>query len=96
MTLGDLIGRMDEPDAAERAIAAIRDLSLLGRVASAAGAAGMSAGEYATISVRCFANTAGDEAWVALIGKCQAHSDPGLAALTYILETGLPTDQACS
>ena len=48
MTLGDIIGRMDQADVAERAIAAIRDLSLLARVTSAAGAAGMSAGEYAT------------------------------------------------
>lgn len=94
MTLGDLIGRMDEPDVAERAIAAIRDLSLLARVTSAAGAAGMSAGEYAAISVRSFANTAGDEAWVALIGRCQAHTDPGLAALIYILETRLRADEA--
>jgi hypothetical protein len=94
MTLGDLIGRMDEPDVAERAIAAIRDLSLLGRVATAAGGAGMSAGEYAAIRVRSFANTAGDEAWVQLIGRCQAHSDPGLAALAYILEAGLPADTA--
>jgi hypothetical protein len=94
MTLGDLIGRMDEPDVAEGAIAAIRDLSLLGRVASAAGAAGISAGEYAAISVRTFANTAGDEAWLALISKCQVHSDPGLAALAYILETGLPAEKA--
>lgn len=94
MTLGDLIGRMAQPDVAERAVAAIRDLSLLGRVATAAGAAGMSAGEYATVSVRSFANTAGDEAWLALIGKCQAHSDPGLAALAYILETGLPAERS--
>ena len=96
MTLGDLIGRMDQPDVTERAIAAIRDLSLLGRVASAAGAVGMSAGEYAAISVRSFANTAGDEAWLALISKCQAHTDPGLAALAFILETGLPADKARS
>ena len=93
MTLGDIIGRMDQADVAERAIAAIRDLSLLGRVASAAGAAGMSAGEYAAFSVRSFANTAGDEAWLALISKCQVHSDPGLAALAYILETGLPANK---
>lgn len=94
MTLGDLIGRMDEPDVAERAIAAIRDLSLLARVASAADAAGMSPGEYAAISVRSFANTAGDEAWVQLIGRCQTRSDPGLAALAYILEAGLSADTA--
>jgi hypothetical protein len=96
MTLGDLIGRMDEPDVAERAIAAIRDLSLLARVTSAAGAAGISAGEYAAISVRSFANTAGDEAWVQLIGRCQARSDPGLAALAYILEAGLSADKTRS
>ncbi len=90
------MGRMDQADVAERAIAAIRDLSLLGRVASAAGAAGMSAGEYAAISVRSFANTADDEAWLALISRCQAHTDPGLAALACILESALPTDNARS
>ncbi|MFA6140983.1 MAG: hypothetical protein WC684_09685 [Hyphomicrobium sp.] len=96
MTLGDLIGRMDQADVAERAIAALRDPSLLERVASAANAAGMSASEYAAFSVRSFANTAGDEAWVQLIGRCQARSDPGLAALAYILEAGLSADKTRS
>lgn len=96
MTLGDLIGRMDEADVAERAIAALRDPSLLERLASAGNAAGMSAGEYAAFSVRSFANTAGDEAWLALIGRSQTRSDPGLAALAYILEAGLSADKARS
>lgn len=89
MTLGDLISRLNEPDVAERAIAAMGAPTLLARVSSAARVAGMSIGEYAAASVRSFANSAGDEAWLALIGRSQAHGDPGLAAFAYILETTL-------
>lgn len=92
MTLGELIWRLDDPDAADTAIAAIRDVSLLRRVTAAAEAAEMPVGEYVASSVRTFANTAGDEAWISLIGKCQAHDDPGSAALAYMLETRLCTE----
>jgi hypothetical protein len=94
MMLGELIWRMDDPDMADKAIGAIRDASLLRRVEAAAAAADMLVGEYVASSVRTFANTAGDEAWIALIGKCQAHTDPGLTALTYMLETRLRAEEA--
>lgn len=93
MMLGDLIRSMDDPEIATKAIGAIRDTDLLARISAAAAAAGMPVSEYVASSVRVFANTAADEAWITLIGKCQAHSDPGLAALTFILETGLRTKE---
>ena len=89
MILGDLVAQLAEVGVSERAIAAMGDLALLARVSAAATAAGMSTGEYAARSVRLFADHAVDEAWLALVGRCQADTDPGLAALAYILETGL-------
>jgi len=93
MMLGDLIRSMDDPEIATKVIGAIRDGDLLTRVSAAAAAADMPVSEYVASSVRVFANTAADEAWITLIGKCQAHSDPGLAALTFILETGLRAEE---
>ncbi|KAB2943154.1 hypothetical protein [Hyphomicrobium sp.] len=90
MTLGDLIGRLTEDGVAEEAIAALGNPSLLSRTTSAGHAAGMSTGAFAARCVHAFANTAGDEAWLALMGRCQGREDPGLAALAYILETTLP------
>jgi len=92
MMLGDLIRSMDDPEAAANAFATIRDAELLARISAAATPADMPVNEYVVYSVRMFANTAADEAWITLIGKCQAHSDPGLAALTFILDTGLRTE----
>ncbi len=89
MTLGTLVTQLAEAGVSERALAAMGDPSLLARVSAAAAAADMPIGEYAARSVRRFADHAGDEAWLALIGKCQSGGDPGLAALAYILETGL-------
>lgn len=94
MMLGELIGHIDDPHMIGKAIAAIRDASLLRRVTAAAAAAEMPLGEYVVYSVRSFANTPGDEAWISLIGKCQAHSDPGLTALTYMLENRLRAEEA--
>jgi len=94
MMLGELIWRMDDPEVADKAIGTIRDVNLLRRISAAAIAAEMPVGEYVASSVRAFANTAGDEAWITLIGKCQAHSDPGLTALTFMLETGLRAEEA--
>lgn len=90
MTLGDLLAQLSDAGVTERAMAAIGELPLLARVWAAADAAGMSTGEYAARSVQRFADGAGDEAWHALINRCQTEGDPGLAALAYILETGLP------
>lgn len=90
MTLGDLIGRLTEDGVAEETIAALGDPSLLERSTSAAHATGMSTGAYAAQCVHSFTSTAGDEAWLALMGRCQGRKDPGLAALAYILETTLP------
>lgn len=93
MMLGDLILRLDDPEAADEAVGTIRDAALLRRLSAAATAAQLEVGEYVASSVRIFANTADDEAWIALIGRCQAHSDPGLAALTYMLESRLHADR---
>ncbi len=94
MTLGDLIGRMGDPDVADEAIGTIRDAALLRRVSTAAAAAHLQIHEYVASSVRIFANGAEDEAWITLIARCQAHSDPGIAALTYMLESRLRADEA--
>ncbi|CAN1724834.1 conserved protein of unknown function [Hyphomicrobium sp. 1Nfss2.1] len=94
MTLGDLIWRMEDPAVADEAAGTIRDAALLRRLSAAAAAAQLQIGEYVASSVRLFANTAGDEAWITMIGRCQAHSDPGLAALTYMLESRLHADEA--
>lgn len=92
MTLGDLIWRMDDPDVADEAVGALHDAALLRRVSAAATAAQLQIGEYVASSVRIFANSADDEAWITLIGRCQAHSDPGMAALIYMLESRLHAD----
>jgi len=94
MMLGELIRSMDDPETAAKAFGAIRDSDLLTRISVAAAAADMRVSEYVALSVRVFANTAADEAWITLIGKCQAHSDPGLAALVFILEAGLRAPDA--
>lgn len=93
MTLGDLIWRMDDPEIADETVATIRDATLLRRISAAATAAQLQIGEYVASSVRIFANRADDEAWITLIGRCQVHSDPGMAALTYMLETSLRADE---
>lgn len=94
MTLGELIWGMDDPKVAAEAVAAMRDADLVERVSAAASVARMPVGEYVASSVRVFANTATDEAWITLIGKCQAHSDPGLTALAFMLENRLRAEDA--
>jgi hypothetical protein len=84
---------MEDPAVADEAAGTIRDAALLQRLSAAAAAAELQIGEYVASSVRLFANTADDEAWITMIGRCQAHSDPGLAALTYMLESRLHADE---
>jgi hypothetical protein len=94
MQLGEIIrGFNDETHAAE-ALMACGDIVLLARVDAARNRFGESIGEYASGSVRRFANLAGSEDWLGLVNTLERAADPGAGCLTYMVGWSLKQDEA--
>lgn len=94
MELGSLITRLSDEGAAGEALQAIGDLVLFARVSEMAGRYGEPPEAYVAASVRSFADSADDEAWIGLVGSIGRSTDPGDAALRRMLEWALSADEA--
>ena len=94
MQLGEIIRDFSEHAAAAEALLACGDLTLLARVGEAAGRYEETVGEYASGSVRRFANLASSEDWLALMNAIERADDPGFRCLTHMLHWSLKRDEA--
>lgn len=94
MVLGALIARLEcEPDAA-LAFIALGDPELHAEVAEVGASYGESPGAYVAGAAARYANSAGDEEWLALVTSIENAADPGRAALLRIVRWALGTDRA--
>ncbi len=93
MTLGDMLGRLGDPAAAEAALLAIGDLTLLAGVGSECERQNETAGEYASGAVRRFANLAGDDDWLRLMTAIENAEDPAAACLASMLRWSVKADR---
>lgn len=92
MHLGTLIARLEREDNAAMALQALGDLVLFTAIAEAGSRYGETPGAYVTGAIARFADSAGDEDWVGLIGHIERAEDPGQAALSRMLQWALARD----
>jgi hypothetical protein len=92
MTLGAIIGRLQDKAFVEQALADLDDIVLLTSLQTAAAAAHEPLCDVATGLVGRFVQFASDEAWLALITSAMRASDPAAASLRCMLSTGLTLD----
>jgi|LNFM01.1.fsa_nt_gb hypothetical protein len=92
MHLGTLIARLEHENNAAVALEALGDIVLFTAVSEAGSRYEESPGAYAAGAVARFANGAGDEDWVSLIGHIERADDPGHAALVRMLQWALALD----
>jgi hypothetical protein len=81
MLLGDLIARFDDEVVAAETLFSLEDLSLSARVQDESARQGLTAGEFASMAVRMFADAASDEEWVTAIGQMARTPEPGVVLL---------------
>src|SRR5689334_20015708 len=89
MTLGAIIGRLQDAAFVEQTIADLNDIVLLSRLQTAAAAAGEPLSAVATGLVGRFVQSATDEAWLSLITSAMGARDPAAASLHCMLSTVL-------
>lgn len=94
MQLGEIIRSFDDEARAAEALAACGDIVLLARVDAMIRKFDESIGEYASGSVRRFANLAGSEDWLGLMNIVERAADPGRECLTYMVSWSLKRDEA--
>jgi hypothetical protein len=92
MTLGSIIGRLEDKAFVEETLAGLDDIVLLTRLRTAAEAADEPLSDFAAALVGRFVQSAGDEAWLSLIATAARAGDPAAASLRYMLATGLTLD----
>jgi hypothetical protein len=92
MQLGDLLTRLQRQADAAEALGALGDLALFARVSEAGRAHGETPGEYVAFGAARFANRAGHEDWLALVGVMERAGDPGRAALLHLVQWALAAD----
>jgi hypothetical protein len=89
MTLGAIIGRLQDKAFVEETLAGLDDIVLLTRLQAAAAAAGESLSDVATGLVGRFVQSATDEAWLSLITSAMRANDPAAASLRRMLSAAL-------
>lgn len=89
MLLGDVIARFDDEVAATETLMALRDLTLVASVTTAAAREELTLGEFAMRAVDRFVSQASDEDWLTLIGRLTRSSDPGGVFLSHALTLAL-------
>jgi hypothetical protein len=89
MTLGSILGRLEDNAFVEETLAGLDDIVLLTRLRTAAESAGEPLSEFAAALVGRFVQGAGDEAWLSLIATASRAHDPAAAGLHYMLSAGL-------
>ncbi len=92
MHLGTLIARLESEDNAAMALQALGDIVLFTAVSEAGARHQETPGEYVAGAVARFADGAGDEDWVGMIGHIERAEDPGQAALVRMLQWALARD----
>ncbi len=88
--LGNILGGLTNPSAAEEVLAAIGDKALLERVKSAAATAGVGPGTFVASTVRHLIDHASDDVWLDLVGKMANSPRPGVVALQALLARAFP------
>lgn len=94
MLLGDIIRDLTDEQMAMGALLALDDFSLVARIEATRKAHGETAGGYAANAVARFADGAGDEDWVGLMGAMERTRDPAAACLKRMIEWSLKQDAA--
>jgi hypothetical protein len=89
MLLGEIIARFGDEAMANDMLLALEDERILAAARDAAAAEELSLDAWARASVTRFTTFANDEQWFSLLTACQNASDPGSAALQYMLNTVL-------
>lgn len=89
MLLGTLIRDLEDETRAMETLVALGDLPLLAQVETAAARDGLTPGAFAAQAVAIFANSAGDDEWVSLVGKIGRAEDPGAACLSAMIAFAL-------
>ena len=89
MQLGELIAQLEDDAAADEALLALGDLTLVGRITDAAACAKMTRGAFVAASVGRFANHCSDELWLTLLGQMSQAESPGHVFLRAAIEAGL-------
>ena len=89
MQLGDVIAQLEDEAAADEALMALGDLTLVNRVAAAASGEAMTRGEFVAACVGRFAAQCSDELWLTMIGQMAQTEFPGQVLLRRALETAL-------
>jgi len=92
MLLGTLLNRLREETGAAATLVTLGDLVLGARVEQAAAAEGESPGAYAALATERFAQRAGDEDWLVLMGVMERAHDPAAACLAAMLRWALDHD----
>ncbi|KXF74833.1 hypothetical protein ATN84_21625 [Paramesorhizobium deserti] len=82
---GELIARLDRPEIAAEALAALDDAALETTIRTYAADNGMAMADCLAGIVRRFLDRADDDTWLQLVGIMGRADDPGLAALGAIL-----------
>jgi hypothetical protein len=93
MLLGDLLAQVERADFAGNAAALLDDLSLLTRVAAAAGREGIDPDAYVVAAVRRFERGASSDDWVGIMSKTSNDANPGSACLQRMVEWALNLDR---
>ena len=92
MQLGEIIRTLSEDVAANEALLALNDIALFAQVRHAAEHFDETTGEYASGSVRRFANLASSEDWLALMNIIERARDPGTDCLSFMVKWSLKQD----
>lgn len=94
MQLGDIIAMLDDDTVATEYLLGCGDVTLLLEVGEVASRFNETPGEYASGAVRRFADSAGDEDWLALVGALGRSDDPGRSCLVKMVSWSLARDKA--
>lgn len=86
--LGTLIRDLADESKASEALLSIGDIALVARIEHAR-RGDMTTGAYAAAAVARFADRAGDEDWLSLMGKMERADDPAAACLGAMIEWSL-------
>ncbi len=86
--LGHILGALTNPVSAEEAAAAVGDPGVVARVRQDAAAKGV--GPLVACAVRHSLDHAGEDVWLALLGRMSGSPHPGVAALEVMLARAFP------
>lgn len=92
--LGRILAALSDPGHAEAALALLAEPTRRARIAEAAAAEGVTEGEFVAAHVRHALEHATEEVWLDLLGRMARSVEPGVVAVTTILELAFPATMA--